>query len=111
MEDQKKNGAPGLDTTEAIIQIMSNSIMNTLANTQPEDWQKIGVDKLLREANSLVKVTAYKRSRRDPGEAAMQDVNALMFQAMARENPGLYEQVRRFLNSKKDEIESSTGRG
>ena len=64
-----------------------------------------------REANSLVKVTAYKRSRRDPGEAAMQDVNALMFQAMARENPGLYEQVRRFLNSKKDEIESSTGRG
>ena len=57
---------PGLDTTEAIIQIMSNSILNTLANTQPEDWQKIGVDKLLREANSLVKVTAYKRSRRDP---------------------------------------------
>ena len=46
-----------------------------------------------------------------PGAAAMQDVNALIFQAMARENPGLYEQVRRFLNSKKDEIESGTGRG
>ena len=46
-----------------------------------------------------------------PGAAAMQDVNALIFQAMARENPGLYEQVRRFLNSKKDEIESCTGRG
>ena len=26
---------PGLDTTEAIIQIMSNSILNTLANAQP----------------------------------------------------------------------------
>ena len=46
-----------------------------------------------------------------PGAAAMQDVNALIFQAMERENPGLYEQVRRFLNSKKDEIESGTGRG
>ena len=46
-----------------------------------------------------------------PGAAAMQDVNARIFQAMARENPGLYEQVRRFLNSKKDEIESGTGRG
>ena len=46
-----------------------------------------------------------------PGAAAMQDVNALIFQAMARENPGLYEQVRRFLNSKKDERESGTGRG
>ena len=46
-----------------------------------------------------------------PGAAAMQDVNALIFQAMARENPGLYEQVWRFLNSKKDEIESGTGRG
>lgn len=95
---------PNLDTTEAIIQIMSNSILNTLANTQPEDWQKISIDKLLREANSLVKVTAYKRSRRDPGEAAMQDVNGMLFSAMAKENPELYEQVRRFLNSKKEEL-------
>lgn len=67
--------------------------------------------KPLREANSLVKVTAYKRSRRDPSEAAMQDVNALIFQAMAKENPRLYEEVRRFLNSKKDEIADSTGQG
>ena len=41
---------PDLDTTEGIIQIMSNSILNTLAGTSPEDWQKIGIDKLLREA-------------------------------------------------------------
>ena len=102
---------PNMDTTEAIIQIMSNSILNTLANTKPEEWHKIGVDKLLREANSLVKVTAYKRSRRDPGEAAVQDVSSLMFQAMARENPALYEQVRRFLESKKNDISDNTGQG
>ena len=95
---------PGLDTTEAIIQIMSNSILNTLANAQPEDWQKISMDKLLREANSLVKVTAYKRSRRDPSEAAMQDINGMLFDAMAKENPELFEQVRRFLSSKKEEL-------
>ncbi len=95
---------PGLDTTEAIIQIMSNSILNTLANAQPEDWQKISMDKLLREANSLVKVTAYKRSRRDPSEAAMQDINGMLFDAMAKETPELFEQVRRFLSSKKEEL-------
>lgn len=93
---------PGLDTTEAIIQIMSNSILNTLANTQPEDWQKVSLDKLLREANSLVKVTAYKRSRRDPGEAAMQNLNAMLFEAMAKENPALYEQIKDFLESRQD---------
>lgn len=93
---------PNLDTTEGIIQIMSNSILNTLANTSPEDWQKVSIDKLLREANSLVKVTAYKRSRRDPGEAAMQNLNAMLFEAMAKENPALYEQVKDFLESRKD---------
>lgn len=102
---------PNLDTTEGIIQIMSNSILNTLANAQPEDWQKISIDKLLREANSLVKVTAYKRSRRDPGEAAMQSVNGMLFQAMAKENPELYEQVRRFLDSKKDDLADNAGQG
>lgn len=102
---------PNMDTTEGIIQIMSNSILNTLASTKPEDWQKVGLDKLLREANSLVKVTAYKRSRRDPGEAAMQNVSGMMFQAMARENPELYEQVRRFLESKKDELTENARQG
>lgn len=105
------NKHPGLDTTEAIIQIMSNSILNTLANTQPEDWQKIGVDKLLREANSLVKVTAYKCSRRDPGEAAMQNVSAMIFETMAKENPELFEQVRRFLDNKKGELIDNAGQG
>lgn len=62
------------------------------------------MDKLLREANSLVKVTAYKRSRRDPSEAAMQDINGMLFDAMAKENPELFEQVRRFLSSKKEEL-------
>lgn len=93
---------PDLDTTEGIIQIMSNSILNTLAGTSPEDWQKIGIDKLLREANSLIKVTAYKRSRRDPGEAALQNINAMVWDSMAKENPELYREVRDFLNKKKD---------
>ena len=102
---------PNLDTTEGIIQIMSNSILNTLANAKPEDWQKMSIDKLLRETNSLVKVTAYKRSRRDPGEAAMQNVSALIFETMAKENPELFEQVRRFLDSKKGELTDNAGQG
>ena len=102
---------PNLDTTEGIIQIMSNSILNTLANAKPEDWQKMSIDKLLREANSLVKVTAYKRSRRDPGEAAMQNVSAQIFETMAKENPELFEQVRRFLDSKKGELTDNAGQG
>lgn len=93
---------PELDTTEGIIHIMSNSILNTLANIQPEDWQKVSIDKLMREANSLIKATAYKQSRRDPGEAGLQRFNSLIFDAMARENPELYKQVHDFINSQKE---------
>ena len=93
---------PELDTTEGIIHIMSNSILNTLANTQPEDWQKVSIDKLMREANSLIKVTAYKQSRRDPSEAAFQKFNSLVFETMAREKPELYKQVSEFLKNIKE---------
>ena len=35
---------PGVDTTEGIVQILSNAILNTLANTQPEDWENVKLD-------------------------------------------------------------------
>ncbi|MDR1629737.1 MAG: DUF3486 family protein [Oscillospiraceae bacterium] len=100
---------PDVDTTEGIIHILSNSILNTLANTTPEDWQNISIDKLMREANSLIKVTAYKRSRRDPAEAAFQDVRNLIFKTMATENPVLFEQVKSFLADQQEKIQENGG--
>ena len=98
---------PGVDTTEGIVQILSNAILNTLANTQPEDWENVKLDKLIREANSLIKVTAYKHSRRDPGEAAFGQLNAMLFKEIAQNDPALYERIRQYVDSRKDELKNA----
>ena len=52
---------PEMDTSEAIIRVVSNAILNTLASATPEEWKDIKMGTLLREANSLIKVTAHKQ--------------------------------------------------
>ncbi len=53
---------PDLDTTEAIIRLTSQNLLNARANTSEEDWQGVSVDKMLRsEANALVRAAAYKK--------------------------------------------------
>ena len=52
---------PDLDTTEAIIRLTSQNLLNALANTSEEDWQGVSIDKMLREANALVRAAAYKK--------------------------------------------------
>lgn len=106
---------PELDTTEGIIRLMSNSVLNTLASTAPEDWQKVGIDKLMHEANALVKVAAYKKrveaQNQDVTEAGLDAVKALVFEAMSRKDPALFEQVRRFLEAEKDAMNQNAGQG
>ena len=43
-------------SSEAIIRVVSNAILNTLASASPEEWKDIKMGTLLREANSLIKV-------------------------------------------------------
>ena len=49
---------PDLDTTEAIIRLTSQNLLTALANTSEEDWQGVSIDKMLREANALVRAAA-----------------------------------------------------
>ena len=62
---------------------------------------------MLREANALVRAAAYKKrvemQNQDATEAGLEAVRALVFDAMAREQPELYKQVNDFLNAKKRE--------
>ena len=98
---------PDLDTTEAIIRLTSQNLLNALANTSEEDWQGVSIDKMLREANALVRAAAYKKrveiQNQDTTEAGLEAVKSLVWQAMAKERPDLYRQVNEFLNSKKQE--------
>lgn len=98
---------PDLDTTEAIIRLTSQNLLNALANTSEEDWQGVSIDKMLREANALVRAAAYKKrveiQNQDTTEAGLDAVKSLVWQAMAKERPDLYRQVNEFLNSKRQD--------
>ena len=94
---------PDLDTTEAIIRLTSQNLLN--AGASEEDWQGVSIDKMLREANALVRAAAYKKrvemQNQDATEAGLEAVRTLVFEAMASEQPELYRQVSEFLNAKK----------
>lgn len=98
---------PDLDTTEAIIRLTSQNLLNALANSTEEDWQGVSIDKMLREANALVRAVAYKKrveiQNQDTTETGLEAVKSLVFEAMAKERPDLYRQVNEFLNAKKRE--------
>lgn len=95
---------PDLDTTEAIIRLASQSVFRALASTPEEQWETVKPGELLRQANGLIKAAAYKnrldiQSKTDT-EAAMDSIKTMVFEAMSRERPELYQDVKAFLEQK-----------
>ncbi len=88
---------PEMDTSEAIIRVVSNAMLNMLANATPEEWKDIKMGTLLREANSLIKVTAYKNrtdlKNKDDAKAAADELKAEFFSALGSSDPALYEKL------------------
>lgn len=98
---------PDLDTSEALIRLASHHVLNALTNLDGEQMKEIPVDKLIRQTNALIRAGAYKKridmQSRENYEAGLEAVKSLVFEAMAKENPGLYRQVSEYLNRKKAE--------
>ena len=81
--------------------------MNALTGISEEQMKEVPVEKLIKETNGLIRAAAYKKrievQSRDNYEAGLEAVKSLVFEAMAKENPGLYRQVSEYLNKKKAE--------
>lgn len=88
---------PEMDTSEAIIRVVSNAILNTLASASPEDWKGINLDTLLRETNSLIKVTTHKRRadrlNETAEQAALHQTKITLWRALADNYPDIYKEV------------------
>lgn len=101
------NRYPDLDTTEAIIRLASQNVLNTLAELPQDRWTEIEPEDLLRQANGLIRAAAYKNNidmrNRTDYETGLEAVKELVFDSMAKEDPKLYKQVAAFLNQKKEE--------
>ena len=99
---------PEMDTSEAIIRVVSNAILNTLASATPEEWKDIKMGTLLREANSLIKVTAHKQRtdvlNRTAEQKALEAIRAEIFSALRDKDPELFAR----LSSALDDIKPDT---
>ena len=58
------NRYPDLDTTEAIVRVVSHNVLSTLSAKSDDEWQEVDLSKLLKEANALVRASAYKKADR-----------------------------------------------
>lgn len=98
---------PDLDTTEAILRLTSSNIFQRIASTNEDDWSRVKLDKVLKEATGLIRAAAYKKQidikNQDKMESAIEEVKGTLFEVMSKERPDLYMEVTRFLNDKKKE--------
>lgn len=102
---------PEMDTSEAIIRVVSNAMLNTLASATPEEWKDVKMATLLREANSLIKVTAHKQRtdalNRTAEERALEGVRARIFSTLRDKDPELYKQLSDALNDIKPDLQDT----
>ncbi len=101
------NRYPDLDTSEALIRLSSQHVMNALTSVDEEQLKEIPVEDLIKQTNGLIRAAAYKKrievQSKESYEAGLEAVKSLVFEAMAKEKPELYREVNAFLMKKKEE--------
>ncbi len=104
MEEMEKY--PQLDTTEAIIRLMSHNILDAMQNAEDGYWQSMDPEKMIANVNGLIRASAYKQQidlkNKDILAQGFDAVKELVFSAMAKEAPELYTKVVEFLDKMKE---------
>ena len=96
---------PDLDVTDALVRLTTHNMLSALSEASEDDWKGISIDKMLRESSALILAAPYKKrvevQNQDPTEAGQDAVKSLVWEAMAKDRPDLYRQVRDYLEAKK----------
>ena len=99
------NRYPDLDTTEAIVRVVSHNVLSTLSAKSDDEWQEVDLSKLLKEANALARASAYKKrialQNQDALDTGLDAVKGLVFAELAKERPDLYRQLAEYVDGKK----------
>ena len=95
---------PQLDPTEGILRLAAHQVLEAIQSMPEGALVMMGPDKLFRQANALVRAATYKSkvdlTNKDILDAGYDKVKTLVFEAMAKERPDLYQEVSKFLAEK-----------
>ena len=94
---QELDKYPNLDTTEGIIKIMSNIILDGVLKFDEDDLQNTDPLKVMKQATELIRVAAYKKNldlkNKDISEAGFDAVKDKVFTAIAKKYPEDYARL------------------
>lgn len=105
MEETEKY--PDLDISDGILRLLSGQILEAIAKMPDEQAKELDFETLSKHAVALTRAAAYKRQIdvKNKGllENGAEQFQSLIFEAMAKERPDLYKEVKKFLRSKSKE--------
>lgn len=88
---------PDVDTSEPLLRIASQSVLNALTKLPDESWDDVSPDKLIKQITSLVRATAYKQKvdndLRTDNEKAVAANQSLLFDVFGKKYPELYQEM------------------
>ena len=98
---------PALDTTEGIIRLLSNNLLQTINQMPAEKWKNVDPEDLLKQSAALVRAATYKNhmdlKNKDMLDTGFEQTKAYIFEMLAKEKPELYKELAGFINTKKAE--------
>lgn len=96
---------PDLDVTEAIVRIASQNVLQAITAMPEEGWQSMEPDKLLKQANALVRAANYKRrvdaQNRGGAAEALEANKTALFDVLSKRHPSLYRQLVQVIEEEK----------
>lgn len=98
---------PQMDTSEGIIRLLSHHILERIQGMNENEMKAVDPVDLMRQTTALVRAATYKShvdlKNKEILDSGYEAIKKMVFESMAKERPDLYEEVRLFLDSKKEE--------
>ncbi len=97
---------PQLDTTEGIARLISHKVLTAVRGLSDDALKETDPLKLIDRCTGLIRAVAYKSKNdvmvKNLKDVAFESFKEEIFDAMAKENPELYDQLVKFITARKD---------
>lgn len=101
---EESNKFRDLDVSDAILSLLQNQLFRAINSLKPEDVGDFDLEKLIKTAVAVTRATSYKKKIDSQCDSVfsrnIEEFDNLMFQALADENPKLYQEIRAFVEGK-----------
>lgn len=101
---EESNKFRDLDASDAILCLLQNQLFRAINSLKPQDAENIDLEKLIKTSVAVTRATSYKKKIdlecEDVLSRSAEEFDNMMFQAIADENPKLYEEIKKFVEKK-----------